>query len=612
MKTLFIDNWCFCKQPLGSSFADAKTLPFALIEMPHDWLIHDVKNLYEDSVGWYKKYFVLTETDLQGSRYSLRFDGVYMDSTVYINGTQAFEWKYGYTTFEFEITPLLTAGTNEILVRVNHQSPNTRWYSGAGIFRNVWLNKTGLSRFVPDGIQVLIDKAEDNKWNVTVNSEVDGGGTVRYTLIDPNGAPVAEFTDEITIDNPEIWDTDSPNLYTLRSDLLLDGILQDSVTQRIGFRELAWDVNTGFSINGRHLKLQGACQHHDMGALGAAVNKQAIRRQFDIMRSMGVNAVRTSHNPPAPELMEVADETGMLILSEAFDMWERPKTECDYGRFFPEWHERDVASWVRRDRNCPSLIMWSIGNEIYDTHADKRGQEVTVMLRDCVLKDDKSHLISIGSNYMGGENAQKCADILKVAGYNYGEKLYIEHHAKYPDWIMYGSEVGSTVSSRGIYHFPLEETILADDDGQCSSLGNSTTAWGAKGLEVCIKDDQNTPFSCGHFIWTGFDYIGEPTPYTTKNSYFGTVDTCGYPKDAYYVYRSQWTDYKTDPMVHIYPYWDFNDGQPIDIRAVSNAPTVEVFVNGESKGKFSQDDHNFIFTVKAKYVPGEIRAVAYD
>lgn len=315
--------------------------------------------------------------------------------------------------------------------------------------------------------------------------------------------------------------------------------------------------------------------------------------------------------------MELADEMGLLIVSEAFDMWERSKTPYDYARFYLQWWKRDVASWVRRDRNRPSLLMWSIGNEIYDTHADSRGQELTRELQAEVLIHDprRNAFVTIGSNYMPWENAQKCADIVKVAGYNYAEKYYEQHHREHPDWIIYGSETCSTVQSRGVYHFPLAQSVLADDDQQCSSLGNSSTSWGAKSTEVCITEDRDAAFSLGQFLWTGFDYIGEPTPYHTKNSYFGQLDTAGFPKDSYYIYQAEWTDYRTHPMVHIFPYWDFSQGQLIDVRVCSNAPRIELFMNEIPQGIVEIDHvhgHKLLGEWQLPYAEGVLRAVAYD
>ena len=421
------------------------------------------------------------------------------------------------------------------------------------------------------------------------------------------------------VKSPRCWDVEHPHLYILKTGLWKDGeIIQEEYSQ-IGFRSIAFDPEQGFLLNGRKVKLNGVCEHHDLGALGAAFHRAAMARKFRILKEMGVNALRGTHNMTAPAVVELADEMGILMISEAFDMWERSKTTYDYARFFKEWNERDVESWVMRDRNHPSIIMFSIGNEIYDTHVDAHGREITVRLRDLVKQYDYrgNAGITIGSNYMPWENAQRCAEELKLAGYNYGEKYYEEHHKAHPYWVIYGSETSSMVQSRGIYHFPLRASILTEDDEQCSSLGNSPTSWGAKSMERCVCEDRDMDFSMGQFLWTGFDYIGEPTPYHTKNSYFGQVDTAGFPKDAYYVWQSVWTDYRKAPMIHIFPYWDFNEGQSIDIRVCSNAPFVELFCNGKSCGRQQLthekgSGHHIIADYSLPYEKGVLYAVAYD
>lgn len=421
------------------------------------------------------------------------------------------------------------------------------------------------------------------------------------------------------VKSPRCWDVEHPHLYILKTGLWKDGeIIQEEYSQ-IGFRSIAFDPEQGFLLNGRKVKLNGVCEHHDLGALGAAFHRAAMARKFRILKEMGVNALRGTHNMTAPAVVELADEMGILMISEAFDMWERSKTTYDYARFFKEWSERDVESWVMRDRNHPSIIMFSIGNEIYDTHVDAHGREITVRLRDLVKQYDYrgNAGITIGSNYMPWENAQLCADEVKLAGYNYGEKYYEEHHKAHPDWVIYGSETSSMVQSRGIYHFPLRASILTEDDEQCSSLGNSPTSWGAKSMERCVCEDRDMDFSMGQFLWTGFDYIGEPTPYHTKNSYFGQVDTAGFPKDAYYVWQSAWTDYRKAPMIHIFSYWDFNEGQSIDIRVCSNAPFVELFCNGKSCGRQQLthekgSGHHIIADYSLPYEKGVLYAVAYD
>ncbi|MFD1955640.1 glycoside hydrolase family 2 TIM barrel-domain containing protein [Paenibacillus thailandensis] len=638
-KRKFNSGWLFAKQPLHSDYDSVMNghTDWMPVTLPHDWLIYDSKSLYETGEGWYSKTFVWDE-ESPGTRVSIRFEGVYMDCSLYVNGQPAGEWKYGYSTFEFDITPHVKPGPNLIAVRVVHESPNSRWYSGAGIYRSVWLKTYPDTHLVADGIYIAA-RQTGSFWTVDVDTEVRFGGgpdgTVQYKLrhriLDSSRTTIAagesSFPGDagataavncrLTVNEPELWDIEHPKLYTLRTELLANGAPIDEETQTFGFRTIGFDTEQGFFLNGRRVKLKGVCQHHDLGCLGAAVNKAALRRQIALLQEMGVNAIRTAHNMPAVELMELADEMGVLIVSEAFDMWERKKTAYDYARFFPEWWEKDVASWVRRDRNRPSMLMWSIGNEIYDTHAGPRGQELTAMLRDAVkLHDPKSNAaVTIGSNYMAWENAQKCADLVKFAGYNYGEKYYGEHHAKHPDWHIYGSETCSTVQSRGIYHFPLSESVLADDDEQCSSLGNSSTSWGAKSAESCIIADRDAPYSLGQFLWSGFDYIGEPTPYHTKNSYFGQLDTAGFKKDSYYIYQAEWTDYRTKPMVHIFPYWDFSEGQMIDVRVCSNAPRIELFLDGESLGAFEIDHargDKLVGDWRLPYRKGVLRAVAYD
>lgn len=639
VKQLICNNWEFAVAPFGSLYSE--TLEWQPVDIPHDWLIHDTKNLYKTSTGWYRRNLSYKKSD---GNISLRFEGVYMDCTVYVNENKVYEWKYGYSTFEFPITFWLQEGDNLITVRVDHHEPNSRWYSGAGIFRPVYLRKYTDCHIAPDG--VYISAGADGKVTVTTETMRPEGISsaelrLRHTIL-LDGEEVAALEkgccacdrgsvdkailcpstlytvneDILSVSAPKLWDIESPVLYTLVTELIRNGEVIDREENRFGFRDICFTTDKGFFLNGRHVKLHGSCEHHDLGCLGAAVNSAAIRRKLLKLREMGVNAIRTSHNMPAVELMELADKLGFLILSEGFDMWEMPKTEFDYARFFRSWVEKDVASWVRRDRNHPSLIGWSIGNEIYDT-ATERGQEITSLLMKHVREHDPrcNGYVTIGSNYMQMENAQKCADIVKLAGYNYAERLYEQHHREHPDWMIYGSETASVIQSRGIYHFPLSQPMLANDDEQCSSLGNCGTGWGAKNTEACIIPDRDAEFCAGQFIWTGFDYIGEPTPYSTKNSYFGQYDTAGFPKDSAYVFRAEWTDYKKSPFVHIFPYWDFTEGQDIDVRVTSNAPHVRLFFNGsEVASKDIDHRHGRELTLDTvlKYEKGELCAVAYD
>lgn len=646
MKQLWNEGWSFLKTKADTEIGQIKDRmqDFEEVDLPHDWLIEDTCNLYEDGTGWYRKVFCAD--GWAGKRVALYFEGVYMDNTVYVNGQKVKEWKYGYSWFDADLTDFLREGENEVLVRVNFKSPNSRWYSGAGIYRDVFLTVTE-KVYLPFHATYVSTKKQGEDFLLFLDTKVEGlapkaeetpGGVsaeevlVKYFLADESGQQVkldfVEKTDKGTVylvKKPALWDVDAPVLYTLTVRLVKAGnaqaeenILQEE-WERIGFREVEFSPEKGFFLNGRHLKLNGVCEHHDLGALGSAFHKKAMRRKFALLKEMGVNAVRGTHNMMAPGFVELADEMGLLMISEAFDMWERPKTTYDYGRFFPDWYQKDVENWIKRDRNHPSVILWSIGNEIYDTHADEKGQEWTRILKAEAEKWDPNAnaRVTIGSNYMPWENAQACADIVKLAGYNYAEKYYEEHHEKHPDWMIYGSETSSIVQSRGIYHFPLKAGILSEDDMQCSALGNSITSWGAKSMESCIAIDRDAEYSLGQFLWTGFDYIGEPTPYHTKNSYFGQLDTAGFPKDSYYVWQSAWTDYREKPMIHVFPYWDFNEGQVIDLRVCSNAPWVELLINGRTLGRQRLTHEkgsgmHLIADYQAVYEKGTLCAVAYD
>lgn len=633
-KKLFNNNWYFTRQELGTSLANIQRedTHWHQVEIPHDWLIYDTKNLYQAGEGWYKKEFVFDKKENTVTR--IYFEGVYMDSTLYVNGQLAGNWTYGYSSFEYDISKYLIEGKNELLMQVKYEAPNSRWYSGAGIYRNIYLKETNNLYFESDGIYISADADKESIYmdgilggnlegfsdlNVNIIIE-DKDQVVLYNEILPinnTNAEQIKFNSEIKLEDIIKWDINNPYLYTLKVELFADNNIIDSKFQQFGFRKFNFDPNEGFFLNGIGMKLKGVCLHHDLGALGAAVNVHALKRQLLIMKEMGVNAIRTTHNMPAVELMNLCDEIGLLVVTEAYDMWESSKTEFDNARFFKETWKRDIKSWVMRDRNHPSLIMWSIGNEIHDTHASERGLLVATMLKEEVQKYDyrNNGVVTIGSNYIAWENAQKVADYLTYSGYNYGEHLYDLHHKTYPHWIIYGSETASTVKSRGIYHFPANTPILTHDDMQCSSMDNSAVGWGAKNAEWGWTMDRDRKFCAGQFIWTGFDYIGEPTPYSTKNSYFGIVDTAGLKKDIYYMYQAEWTDYKTNPLVHLLPYWDFNEGQIIDVYAYTNGCKVELFLNGKSLGAQNIDHEKGQIlhgAWKVEYTPGTLLVKAYD
>lgn len=627
---LFNDGWQFCLCDIGTELSALPGRHWYDVELPHDWLINDASKLYETGEGWYRRSLPCSAEQLSG-RVLLNFDGVYMNSTLFVNGKEAGSWTYGYSAFEHDITDFLHEGENELLLRVSHQSPNTRWYSGAGIFRDVMLKLRPAAYIGTNGVYIHSAPQPEGGWTTEVETDVVGEASdIRMLLevFDPAGASMGgygleahfdggheKFTASFNSTDPELWSVDDPMLYTLKISLYSGSELLDCVNETFGYRTAEFDPDRGFLLNGEPVKLHGVCMHHDLGALGSALNEAALARQLRIMKEMGVNAIRTSHNMPARQLVQLCDEMGLLVDSEAFDMWEKPKTEFDNHRFFTEHAERDVRSWIERDRNHPCIIMWSIGNEINDT-IDPHGLDITKRLYEYVLKyDPKGNAApTIGSNYMGNENAQKCSDVVKLAGYNYSEYLYDEHHAKYPGWVIYGSETASAVRSRGIYRFPAELPLLTGEDCQCSSLDNSVVGWGSSAMKSW-RLDRDCPFCCGQFIWTGFDYIGEPTPYNTKNSYFGIVDTAGFPKDIYYFYQSVWLSPEQKKVLHIVPsYWDFIPGQEIDVLIYSNARDVELFLNGKSVGthvmelETSQDMRAHF---KVPFEPGVLRVVGH-
>ncbi len=616
MHTLWNEGWQFVKLPLGSVYEEMKQARFTPVLLPHDWLIADTDALYESGDGWYVKSF--SDADAAGETVLLHFDGVYMDADVLLNGKILRTHHYGYTPFFVDLTGKIQPGENEIAVHIRHQSPNSRWYSGAGIFRDVTLYRLPERHMIPDGFQVNTWR-ENGKWVLSVQAEIAGEGNEIpcLRLLDLRGRCIRETgmeaieggaAAEMRELDVEPWGPGAPRFYLLH--VSLNG---QEEWINVGFREVRFTPDQGLFINDQPVKLHGVCLHHDLGALGAAFTPAAADRQLDIMQQMGVNAIRTSHNPPAAQLLRMCDVRGILVMDELYDMWELPKTTYDNARFFPDTYPEDVAAWVRRDRTHPCVILWSIGNEIYDMQASDRGQYWTKTLMEEVQKHDTRHApVTFASNYMPWEGAQKCADIVKLPGYNYAEKYYADHHAKHPDWVIYGSETGSLLYSRGIYHFPMGENILSDEDLQCSALMNSNTSWGANKLPKMLADDLNTPYSLGQFVWAGIDYIGEPTPYHTRNCYFGQTDTACFPKDAYYLYQAMWTD---TPMIHIGIYWNWNKGQLIDVPVMTNGAVAELFLNGVSLGKKEVnrfDPEACLPAWQVPYEPGQLKAVAYD
>lgn len=635
MNVLWNEGWAFVKLPLNSTLSQAWAAEKVIVTLPHDYLIHDANHLYEDSDGWYFKTLMVSH-DMGNKAVCLGFDGVYMDAEIWLDSMLLCVHRHGYTSFWIDLTERLSEGRHQIAVHIRHQSPNSRWYSGAGIYRDVRLLVMPKRHLIPDGLRVDT-RQKDGMWILEAEAELAGWdsdvsdlpvmsvwdrtgtclgqavmepeeNSVKEEAYDCNGKRICRVRREMAFAGITPWSLEDPVLYTLT--LSWEG---EKTSVRVGFREICYTADDGFFLNGKHVKLKGVCLHHDLGALGSAFREKAARRQLLLMKAMGANALRTSHNPPARQLLDLCDEMGILVEDEIYDMWEIPKTAYDHARFFTDVWKEDIEAFVRRDRCHPCVILWSVGNEIPDLIDGGKGEMYTALLKQEVEKHDPCHArVTFASNYMPWDGAQRCADIVKIPGYNYAEKYYAEHHEKHPDWIIYGSETASTVQSRGIYHFPMRAEILSDEDEQCSSLLNSHTSWGTQDVCRMLEEDLKTAYSLGQFIWTGIDYIGEPTPYHTRNSYFGQADTACFPKDSFYLYQAAWTD---QPVLHIGIYWDWNQGQLIDVPVMTNLARTELILNGRSLGIKETDETEtarFLRVWQVPYEEGELLARGYD
>jgi beta-galactosidase len=575
--------------------------------------------------GWYRKEFKLPE-NIQGKRVFIEFDGVYMNSDVWINGVHLGNRPYGYSSFQYELAQHLNFGDkkNVLAVRVNVQQPCSRWYSGAGIYRNVRLTVTDPVHIAHWGTYVTTPdvsekeatvRVETKIWNQSVSAQ---NVTLEIVIVDEFGREAASssslqeveadsisiFEQFIKLPEPKLWSLESPTLYHIESKVHVNGRIADTSETTFGIRTFEFTTDKGFFLNSRHLDIKGVCLHHDLGCLGAAVNKRAIERQLEIMKSMGCNAIRTSHNPPAPELLDLCDRMGFLVMDEAFDEWIRSKTMFGYGQFFNEWSERDLADMIRRDRNHPSIILWSIGNEIPEQD-NTNAYEMSKRLVDICHREDPTRPVTSGCNTPEAAVKSGFSKPLDVFGINYSMPFYqtVKGKAK-----LVGSETTSAVSTRGEYNLVMDSGMLKiknELDNQCSSY-NDTTA------ESTLKAIKDASWVAGQFLWTGFDYIGEPSPFSwpSVSSYFGIVDLCGFPKDRYYLYKSQWTD---KPMVHILPHWNWQgfEGHEIPVWCYSNCESVELFLNGKSLGekKFSDtEDLHLVWDVP--YTPGTLKAIA--
>lgn len=619
------------------------------VTLPHDWSIEllpqatgasNATGYFQGGLGWYRKEFTLPPS-MAGKTISLDFDGIYMDSWLYLNGQRIGNHAYGYTGFSLDVSKAVhTDGVtpNVLAVVVQNQEPSSRWYSGSGITRNVHLTVTSPVHVARDGVFVTTPSVESEYGSgmATVHAAIDAvddsgsGATVqiRASVLDAGGAAVATATSgsvglgtgaattalDIKVDHPHLWSATDPYLYSLSVDVLHDGVAADRYATSFGVRWLKFDPNTGFHINGVSTKLQGVDLHNDQGALGSVDNSDALVRQMTILKGMGVNSVRTSHNPPSPEFLAVCDRLGILVIDEAFDTWSRAKVRNDYSVFFKNWSDSDVKEMVLEARNSPAVMMWSIGNEIpgfTDTSSVATAQR---LIDDIHSLDRTRPVVAASDQYralpQAGSGADQMLKLLDGLGVNYESAQGLDGlHAMYPDEFFFQSESSSEESSRGAYGDPLalNAGVNYTPGKQAGSSYDNTLASWTTSAEYALKDDRDRPFDLGQFLWSGFDYIGEPTPYNVfpvKSSFFGAIDTAGLPKDSYYLFQSQWT---TAPMVHLVPmnWTDYKPGQTVEVWAYSNADSVELTLDGVSLGtrtfeqKTTADGKSYLETTEA-------------
>ncbi|RLD77050.1 MAG: glycoside hydrolase family 2 [Bacteroidetes bacterium] len=649
-KINFDADWKFMKGNIkGSEAIDFNDENWRSLDDPHDWSIEG--EFEKDSpsgkgggylkggIGWYRKTFNLPAEYLN-KKSIIEFDGVYMNSDVWINGKYLGKSIYGYLSFHYDLTPYLNYGDkkNVLVVKVdNSEQPNSRWYTGSGIFRHVWLTVTDKIHVAHWGTFVTTPKVNNKSARVQIKTIVRNDSNVpknillTSNIIDPNNNVVVsvkseqnissnsshEFVQEVDINNPSLWSIEQPQLYTVDSKISFENKILDDYDTPFGIRDFHFDPDSGFFLNKQNMKIKGVCIHHDLGSLGAALNNRALERRLEILKDMGCNAIRTSHNFPSPDLLNMCDKMGFLVLDEAFDMWYVGHTGFSYDYYFERYAILDLKRMIHRDRNHPSVFMWSVGNEISAETMYEDGSQTLRKLVNAVHEEDTTRPVTNAVVQIKAANATGFADILDAVGYNYfGQGMefdaekYDKDHIEFPNRIIFGSENASTISSRGVYHFPADSLIYNTEDMQCSSFDNCYPPWGSS-AEENWKAVKERDFVSGLFVWTGFDYIGEPTPYLwpARSSYFGLIDLCGFPKDGFYFYKSQWTD---KPMVHILPHWNWEEkeGELIDVWAYTNCDEVELFLNDKSLGI---RDMNSSTSLKAKwkvsYAPGTLKVV---
>lgn len=656
-------GWKFTKGDVsgaeGTSFNDTH---WESVVVPHDWAIYgpfdrnnDLQNVavtqnFEKEasvktgrtgglpyvgVGWYRTRF-----DVEPGRQTmLVFDGAMSEAKVYVNGKEACFWPFGYNSFYCDVTSFLNhdGKQNLLAVRLENRSQSSRWYPGAGLYRNVRVVTTGQIHVPVWGTQLTTPHVSEDYASVCLRTSVENAGrtelTVQTDIISPEGKVVSSkknkgyinhglpFTQNFIVEHPALWSPESPSLYRAVSKIYSGDTLLDTYTTRFGIRSIEYIADKGFFLNGKHRKFQGVCNHHDLGPLGAAINVSALRHQLRMLKDMGCDAIRTAHNMPAPELVSLCDEMGFMMMIEPFDEWDIAKCENGYHRFFNEWAERDMVNMLHQYRNNPCVVMWSIGNEV-PTQWSAEGYKVAKFLQDICHREDPTRPVTCGMDQVDSVLDNGFAAMLDIPGFNYRAHRYEEAYERLPQNIVLGSETSSTVSSRGVYKFPAERKAGAMyDDHQSSSYDLEYCSWSnIPDIDFALAEDYD--WTIGQFVWTGFDYLGEPSPYDTNawpnhSSMFGIIDLASIPKDRYYLYRSIWN--KDEETLHILPHWNWEgyEGKPIPVFVYTNYPSAELFVNGKSYGRQTKNRQTVenryrLMWHNVTYEPGEVKVIAYD
>ena len=653
------ENWKFKKgETINAENITFNDTNWQNVTVPHDWAIYGpfdkeidkqsvaiVQNgekiatektgrtgaLPHIGIAWYRNQFTISKKE-NSKKIILLFEGAMSEPEIFLNGRKIGEWKYGYSYFYFDISKHVIEGENTLAVKLSNKEFASRWYPGAGLYRNVRIIFKNNESIKQWGTFITTPFISKEIANVNVKTNVSSTkGYLTTNIYNSEGKLITsqkttqqfgnQFEQNIALKKPVLWSPDNPYLYNAVSQLFVDDILKDEIITRFGIRKIGFEPKKGFLLNDTITKFKGVCLHHDLGPLGTAINKAALKRQLTILKDMGVNAIRSSHNMPSFEQLELCDEMGFLFLAESFDEWAKPKVENGYNRFFNEYAEKDIVNLVRATRNHPSIIMWSSGNEVPDQWGSE-GVKRAKWLQDIFHREDPTRPVTVGMDQVKAVMASGFGAIMDIPGLNYRVHLYDEAYEKFPQGFILGSETASTVSSRGIYKFPVEKASMKQyDDFQSSSYDLEYCSWSNLPEDDFILQDEKT-WVLGEFVWTGFDYLGEPTPYDeswpSRSSYFGINDLAGLPKDRFYLYRSRWNT--KENTLHILPHWNWEgrEGEKTPVFVYTNYDSAELFVNGKSMGiqkkvSTKTPQHRYrLMWMDVKYEPETLKVIAFD